>query len=327
MKSILVTGGAGYIGSHVCKLLAQNGYLPVTYDNLKEGHEWAVKWGPFVRGDIRDSKLLLETLQKYKPQAVVHLAALTYVGDSVKDPATYYDNNVTGSLSLLDAMRKARVDRIIFSSSCCIFGNPETMPLTENLPKNPLNPYGQTKLAIENVFSDFAKAYGLKSISLRYFNAAGSDPEGEIGEDHAPETHLIPRVLQAVTGQLSQIEVFGTDYSTPDGTCIRDYIHVMDIAGVHLLGLKFLENGGSGAHFFNLGNGNGFSVKEVITVTEKVVGRKIPVVYGKRREGDAPRAIADSSLVKKVLGWVPQYPQLEDQIRHAWIWHQKHHGK
>ena len=259
--------------------------MPIAYDNLSFGHQWAVKWGPFEKGDILDRNRLDEVLATYKPAAVMHFAAFAYVGESVEDPAKYYRNNVAGSLSLLEAMREHGIGKIVFSSTCATYGVPQGIPIPDDHPQNPINPYGTSKLTVERMLSDFETAYGLRSVSLRYFNAAGADPEAEIGEDHDPETHLIPLVLEAASGKRSNVTIFGTDYDTPDGTCVRDYIHVSDLAEAHVLALKALR-GGRQSTSYNLGMGAGHSVREVIRVANSVTGRVIPVVEGFRRPGD-----------------------------------------
>ena len=322
-RNILVTGGAGYIGSHACKALAQAGFVPIAYDNLSFGHEWAVKWGRFEKGDILDRARLDKVLATYKPTAVMHFAAYAYVGESVEDPAKYYRNNVVGSLSLLEAMREHGVGQIVFSSTCATYGVPQTVPIPDDHPQSPINPYGASKLMIERILTDFGAAYGMRSISLRYFNAAGADPDGEIGEDHDPETHLIPLVLEAAAGNRPNITIHGTDYDTPDGTCIRDYIHVTDLAEAHVLALEALR-GGCDSASFNLGTGKGFSVREVIDTATTITGRSIPVVEGPRRPGDPSRLIADAARAKRELGWRPQYDHLNPMVATAWNWISKH---
>lgn len=317
LRKILVTGGAGYIGSHCCKLLAESGYEPVVYDNLIYGHPWAIKWGPFVKGDISNTVLLKESLIKYQIDAVLHFAAFAYVGESVSKPDIYYSNNVVGSLQLLTAMRETGVKKIVFSSTCATYGNPQMLPLPETHPQNPINPYGKSKLMVETILQDFKFAYQIDFVCLRYFNAAGADPSSEIGEAHHPETHLIPLTLNAALGKSPNLTVFGIDYPTFDGSCIRDYIHVNDLAQAHLLALKALDSGKS-AEAYNIGNGKGFSVKEVIQATEKVTGKKIPVIYGDRRLGDPPSLIADSSKLIRELNWEPQYSELETIIETAY---------
>lgn len=319
---ILVTGGAGYIGSHTCKVLAGEGILPITYDNLVYGHEWAVRWGPLERGDLFDGERLTAVLLRYRPSAVIHFAAYAYVGESVTDPGKYYSNNVAGTLSLLKAMRAVGLKRIVFSSTCATYGHPSAVPIMEDHVQLPVNPYGHSKLMIEQILRDFGHAYGLRSVALRYFNAAGADPEGEIGEDHDPETHLIPLVLRAVSDPSSPVTVFGTDYSTPDGTCIRDYVHVVDLAVAHALALKRLE-GSQDFAAFNLGTGRGHSVREVIEAAKRVTGRDVPFVEGARRPGDPPVLVADAKLVRDALGWRPKWTDIGDIIQTAWYWHRQ----
>lgn len=321
-SNILVTGGAGYIGAHACKALAKSGYTPVAFDNLVYGHEEAVKWGPLEKGDLSNTEALERVFQKYRPEAVMHFAAYAYVGESVQDPAKYYRNNVGGSLNLLDAMRASRVDKIVFSSTCATYGEPRQIPITEDHPQDPINPYGATKLMIERALRDYAQAYGLRAVALRYFNAAGADAEAEIGEDHDPETHLIPLVLEAAAGRRPHITVLGDDYDTPDGTCIRDYIHVTDLAEAHLRALEFLSEH-SGFHAFNLGNGRGFSVKEVVEVAQQVTGRKILLEIGARRSGDPPRLVGDAKAAETGLHWKQGFGDLSKIIETAWHWHQR----
>ncbi len=321
-KTILVTGGAGYIGAHACKALAQAGYTPVTYDNLVYGHERAVKWGPFEKGDILDGARLSEVLTRHKPSAVMHFAAFAYVGESVTEPAKYYRNNVVGTLSLLDAMRAHDIGRIVFSSTCATYGIPETVPIAEDTPQKPINPYGASKLMIERVLSDYADAYAMKCVALRYFNAAGADANGEIGESHDPETHLIPLVLDAASGARPHITILGDDYPTPDGTCIRDYVHVSDIAEAHVCALGKLGDGGL-RRAYNLGTGSGFSVAQVIAAAKRVTGCKIPVVQGPRRAGDPAQLLADARLVSRELGWTARHSSLDNILQTAWRWHQR----
>ncbi|MGV7235448.1 MAG: UDP-glucose 4-epimerase GalE [Nitrosomonadaceae bacterium] len=319
---VLVTGGAGYIGSHICKALDKAGYLPVTYDNLSEGYKEAVKWGPLEEGDVQDQSRLSEVLVQYQPIAVMHFAAFIAAGESVENPGKYYQNNVAGSLSLIEAVVRQGVDKFIFSSTAAVYGMPVEIPITESHPQQPINPYGHSKQMVEQILRDFGVAHGLKSICLRYFNAAGADPEGETGEAHDPETHLIPLVLDAVSGRRECITVYGTDYDTPDGTCIRDYIHVSDLADAHVLALQSLESGVQSTAY-NLGNGAGFSVMEIIEAVKRVTGRDVPVAMGDRREGDPSRLVADSTKIIDELGWEPKYPDIESIIQTAWGWHQK----
>ena len=319
---VLVTGGAGYIGSHTCKMLAETGFTPVTYDNLIYGHEWAVKWGPFEHGDILDSERLHQVLARYRPSAVIHFAAYGYVGESVEDPAKYYRNNVVGTLSLLEAMREAGVSNIVFSSTCATYGVPDEVPITEDQPQRPINPYGMSKLMVEQILADFRVAYGLNSVALRYFNAAGADPEGQIGEAHDPETHLIPLVLDAARGRRPNITIFGEDYDTEDGSCVRDYIHVQDLARAHVLAMERLASGGL-KPAYNLGTGRGYSVKEVIAAARRATNLAIPVEHGTRRPGDPAILVADASAVCADLGWTPALTDIEEIIATAWRWTQK----
>ena len=319
MGTVLVTGGAGYVGSHACKTLAGAGYTPVTYDSLVHGHDWAVKWGPLEIGDILDSARLEEVVTRYRPEAVMHFAAFANVAESVADPAKYYRNNVVGTLSLLGAMRAHGVDRMVFSSTCAVYGVPESVPISEATALNPINPYGASKAMIERILADHGLAHGLSSVALRYFNAAGADPEGEIGEAHDPETHLIPLVLDAAAGDRPDITVFGDDYDTADGTCIRDYIHVGDLAEAHVLALKELE-GRDGQIVFNLGTGEGVSILEVIETARRVTGREITVQQGARRPGDPDILLADATRARSDLGWRPRHMDIADVIETAWRW-------
>lgn len=320
-QKILVTGGAGYIGSHTALALATRGLVPVTYDNLVYGHRWAVKSGRFEEGDLGDAARLAEVIRRHQISAVMHFAAFAYVGESVKNPRKYFDNNVTKSLVLLDAMVDAGVRSIVFSSSCATYGTPEKVPITEDTPQSPVNPYGETKLIVEKALRWYGSAYGLKWAALRYFNAAGAEPENGLGELHAPETHLIPLVLDAAQG-LRTVEIFGDDYPTPDGTCIRDYIHVSDLAEAHILALDALM-GGRESMALNLGTGTGCSVREVVKMAERVTGRAVPFTVAARRAGDPPVLVADPSLSAKVLGWKPQHSSLENIVGSAWQWHNR----
>jgi UDP-glucose-4-epimerase GalE len=319
--TVLITGGAGYVGSHTCKAIAARGYLPVCLDNLMYGHARAVHWGPLVKGDIADSLVLDQIFSDYRPKAVIHFAAYAYVGESVEHPAKYYQNNVAGSISLLEAMRRHDCKNIIFSSSCSTYGMPLQIPIPENHPQLPINPYGRTKLMMEQIIRDYGSAYGIRYAILRYFNAAGADPEGQIGEDHDPETHLIPLLLQTVQGRRDYTEIYGTDYDTPDGTAIRDYIHVADLAGAHLLALKYLSQSDQNL-FVNLGTGHGNSVMEVIQAVQLVTG--IPVVYRTvgRRPGDPPALVAKAEKAASLLGWKPEFIDIQETISTAWNWHQ-----
>lgn len=317
---ILVTGGAGYIGSHACKALAAAGYLPVAFDNLVYGHREAVKWGPLVVGDIADRRALDAVFAEHRPAAVMHFAAYAYVGESVSDPARYYRNNVGGSLSLLDAMREAGCGALVFSSTCATYGEPGAMPIREDHAQQPVNPYGRTKLVIEQAMADYGRAYGLRWAALRYFNACGADPDGEIGERHDPETHLIPRALMAAAGKLECLELFGEDYDTPDGTCVRDYVHVTDLARAHVLALAHLLDGGRSL-VLNLGTGRGTSVREIIAAVERVSGRRVPVRVSPRRAGDPPRLWADPSEAWRVLGFKTRFNDLDEIMETAWRFH------
>jgi UDP-arabinose 4-epimerase len=322
-KAVLVTGGAGYIGSHTCKALAQAGYLPVTYDNLVHGHEWAVKWGPLVKADIGDSERVLETLRTYRIDSVIHFAAYAYVGESMRKPGMYFRNNAMNTLTLLEAMQEAGADKIVFSSTCATYGVPSDGPLHEDNGQEPINPYGESKLFVEKMLRWWGHAHNLKSFALRYFNAAGADPDGEIGEDHTPETHLLPLAIQAALGERTHIDVFGTDYPTPDGTAIRDYIHVSDLASAHVQALRRLEDG-CASTAVNLGTGRGHSVSDVIAMVERVSGRRVPVVHAPRRAGDPPELVAGVSRAREVLDWYPAASSLQSIVETAWRWHSRH---
>ncbi len=321
-RYVLVTGGAGYVGSHACKALSHAGYTPVAYDNLVHGHIKAAKWGPFEQGDILDRSRLDEVMVRYRPDAVLHFAGFAYVGESVDDPGKYYFNNVCGSLTLLQTMREREVTKVVFSSTCATYGIPSSLPISETHPQNPVNPYGAGKLMVERMLEDFDRSHSIKSVCLRYFNAAGADPDGELGEDHNPETHLIPLVLHTALGRTASVLIHGDDYPTPDGTCIRDYIHVADLARAHVLALKHLEDGKSSDRI-NLGTGRGASVKEVIDIARRVTSRRIDVVIGPRRAGDPPQLVADATRAADVLGWTAHYTDLESVISHAWRWHRR----
>lgn len=318
-NTILVVGGAGYIGSHMVKILLAAGYHVVVLDNLSTGHRDAVLGGDFVFGDLSDTPLLERLFKGYHFRGVMHFASFIQVGESVQQPSKYYQNNVACTLNLLDAMVRHQVHAFIFSSTAAIFGEPQYVPIDESHPKHPINPYGASKAIIEQMLLDYDRAYHLKAVCLRYFNAAGADPTGQLGERHEPETHLIPLVLQAASGQRTHIGIFGDDYETPDGTCVRDYIHINDLCQAHLLALEQLLAGANSAAY-NLGNGNGFSVRQVIEVAEQVTGKKIPVVIGQRRAGDPARLVADSQLARSALNWQPRYADLDTIISHAWQW-------
>ena len=326
--TILVTGGAGYIGSHAVLALRDAGYEVVILDNLVYGHRELVEKVlkvELIQGDTGDRALLDQLFKTREFAAVMHFAAYAYVGESVSQPAKYYRNNVVGTLTLLEAMCEAGIKNFVFSSTCATYGVPQQIPISENQPQQPINPYGMSKLMVEQILSDFEHAYGLRSVRFRYFNAAGADPQGRLGEDHEPETHIIPLVLLTAMGKRESISVFGTDYDTPDGTCIRDYIHVTDLAQAHILGLDHLLKGGS-SEVFNLGNGQGFSIQQVIEVAHVVTGRPIPVTLADRRPGDPPILVGSGEKAKRLLGWQPQYADLETILEHAWQWHQKRHG-
>ena len=318
-QPILVTGGAGYVGSHACKALAAAGYAPVVYDNLSRGHCEAVRWGPLVEGDLHDSAKLVATLKAHRITAVMHFAAFAYVGESMADPENYYWNNVGGTLALLGAMRAAGVAQIVFSSTCAVYGVPRQLPIRETAAMAPLNPYGDTKLVIERMLHWYAAAYRVRYLALRYFNAAGAYPEGEVGEDHSPETHLIPLVLRAALGRGEPVEIYGTDYPTPDGTAIRDYIHVTDLADAHVRAITDLAAGGDSAAL-NLGTGQGSSVRQVIAAVERISGRQVPHRLAARRPGDPPELVADPAAARTRLGWRPRCSDLDTIVRTALAW-------
>lgn len=319
---ILVVGGAGYIGSEINKELNSNGYQTVVFDNLSSGHKEAIKWGEFVQGDLGNLEDIRGVFSKYKIEAVLDFAAFIEVGESVKDPQKYYYNNLVNTLNLLKVMNEFEVKKIIFSSTAATFGEPKYIPIDENHPQWPINPYGWTKLMIERVFSDYDSAYGLRYVALRYFNACGANHEADIGESHGQESHLIPLILDAAIGKRENIKIFGTDYPTTDGTCVRDYVHVVDLASAHLLALKHLLEGGESKQY-NLGNGKGFSVREVINSVKKITGKEFSVIEVERRAGDPPVLIASSDKIKKELGWVPKHTEIEEIVASAWKWHQK----
>jgi UDP-glucose-4-epimerase GalE len=322
--SILVTGGAGYVGAHACKTLRRSGYTPVVFDNLSTGHRSFVRWGPFVQGDIRDHTAVLEAINYCKAKAVLHFAASACVGESVSDPRKYYDNNVAGSLSLLGAMLDAECRKLVFSSSCAVYGEPHELPIRETSALNPVNPYGASKLVVERILADYARAYALQSIALRYFNASGADSEIELGELRDPETHLIPRAMMAIQGHITDFAVFGTDYDTPDGTPIRDYIHVSDLADAHVLALRRLMAGGPGGTF-NLGTGRGYSVKEVLDAVAMETGVRLNATAASRRPGDPPVLVADATLAKTELGFAPVSSDLKTIVQTSWAWHRRAH--
>lgn len=324
MPNVLVTGGAGYIGSHACKVLADSGYTPVTYDNLVTGWEDAVKFGPFEHGDLLDRARLDEVFAAYDPVAVIHFAALSQVGEAMDQPGMYWRNNVCGSLNLFEAAIAAGCLQIVFSSTCATYGDQDGVTLTEDSGQDPLNAYGASKRAIEDMLRDFEHSDGLRHVIFRYFNVAGADPDGEIGEHHRPETHLIPVMLDAIDGKRDGLTVFGTDYDTPDGTCIRDYVHVMDLVDAHVSGVEWLQSGKE-SRVFNLGTGTGFSVLEVINNSANVTNKEVPYNIGARREGDSTRLVSGSERAKSELGWSPKRSTMEQMIRDAWRWHQNGH--
>jgi UDP-arabinose 4-epimerase len=319
-KNILVTGGAGYIGSHACKALAKAGYTPIAYDNLVYGHREAVRWGPLVEGDLADRKTLADTLDRFAVAAVIHFAAFAYVGESMEKPQLYFHNNVVNTLTLLDAMLAAKLRHIVFSSSCATYGTPARVPITEDTPQNPVNPYGESKLICERAIHWYGEAYGMTYAALRYFNASGADPDCEIGEAHDPETHLVPLVLATALGRRAQIDIYGTDYPTPDGSAVRDYIHVQDLAEAHVAALARLLGGGSSLAV-NLGTGSGHSVREVINAAERITGRRIARREMPRRAGDPPVLVADVARAKALLGWSARLSDLDSIIFTAWAWH------
>ncbi|WP_412506587.1 UDP-glucose 4-epimerase GalE [Roseovarius sp. SYSU LYC5161] len=324
MTNVLVTGGAGYIGSHACKALAAAGFTPVTYDNLSIGWEDAVTFGPFEKGDLADRARLDQLFAAYQPTAVMHFAALSQVGESMREPGLYWRNNVAGSLTLFEAAVQAGCRNVVFSSTCATYGDQDNVVLDEETPQAPTNPYGATKRAIEDMLRDFEAAHGMRHVIFRYFNVAGADPEAEIGEFHRPETHLVPLLLDAIEGKRDALTIFGTDYDTPDGTCIRDYVHVMDLVEAHVLGLKWLEED-RGSRVFNLGTGTGFSVREVIEQSGAVTNRHVPVVEGPRRPGDCTKLVSGSDRAESELGWSPRRSTMHRMIADAWQWHQSGH--
>ncbi|WP_299770526.1 UDP-glucose 4-epimerase GalE [uncultured Tateyamaria sp.] len=324
MKHVLVTGGAGYIGSHACKALRAAGYVPVSFDNLETGWRDAVKFGPFVQGDLLDRAALDAAFAKYKPVAVMHFAALSQVGESMQNPGRYWRNNVLGSLTLIEAAVAAGCLDFVFSSTCATYGDQDNVVLDEDSAQHPINAYGASKRAIEDILRDFEAAHGLRHVIFRYFNVAGADPEAEVGEFHQPETHLVPLMLDAIAGKRDALTVHGTDYNTPDGTCIRDYVHVCDLVDAHVLGLNWLENG-KDSRVFNLGTGSGFSVREVIDHSRAVTNQAVPYVDGERRPGDCTKLVSGSTRAEAELGWTPTRSTLETMITDAWRWHQTGH--
>jgi UDP-glucose 4-epimerase/UDP-arabinose 4-epimerase len=325
-KAVLVAGGAGYVGAHTCKALARADFLPVVLDNLSTGHRDFVRWGPLVQADLHDTSKITDTIRQHDCVAVLHFAAFALVGESVTDPAKYYANNVTGTLSLLAGMRAAGCDALVFSSTCAVYGQPAQVPIVEDTRPDPINPYGASKLMVERILSDFRPAYGLRSIALRYFNACGADPDSEIGEMRDPETHLIPRAMMALQGHIADFAVFGSDFETPDGTPIRDYVHVADLADAHVAALRLLLSGGPGG-VFNLGTGRGHSVREVLDAIEREAGERLPDVTGPRRAGDPAVLVADPARARSELGFDPTLSDLATIVRTAWAWHCRMHPR
>jgi UDP-glucose 4-epimerase len=322
MPNILVVGGAGYIGAHTCLDLCNKGFQPIVLDNLSNGHVEFVKWGPLEKGDIRDRGKLDEVLRKYRPLAIVHFAAAIEVGESVRDPGGFYDNNVVGTITLLRAAQAAGIDKIVFSSTCATYGIPSSIPIDEGHSQFPINPYGRSKLIVEQILKDLDAYQGFRSLILRYFNAAGADPEGRIGEWHSPETHAIPIAIETALGRLPYFQVLGTDYETRDGSCIRDFVHVLDLADAHTRAVQHLLNNGA-SHALNLGTGRGTTVMELLETVQQVVGRSFDIKCGPRREGDSPALVADNALATKVIGWTPRH-DLKSIIETAWNWHSKY---
>jgi len=319
---LLVKNGAGYIGSHTCKALAAAGYAPVVLDDLSTGHRWAVKWGPLITADIADRARVSQTLKAFGIEAVVHFAAHAYVGESVEHPRQYFDNNVSKTLALLDTLLEAGIDKLVFSSSCATYGIPQHLPISEDHPQAPVNPYGATKLFVEQTLHWYERAYRMRHVSLRYFNAAGADPDGELGEDHTPETHLIPLVIAAAQGVNAAVKIFGTDYDTNDGTAVRDYVHVCDLAAAHVRAVDHLLAGEPSVSV-NLGTGRGYSIRDVVTAVEAVGGRPVPVIHGSRRAGDPAALVANPQRAQATLQWTPQISDLHTTVRTAWDWHGK----
>ncbi len=317
---VLVTGGAGYIGSHTAKALARAGHEPVVFDDLRTGHRSSVKWGQFVHGDLAEPGAIAGALEDHGIEAVIHFAGSAYVGESTQNPRAYFRNNLVNSLALLDAMLDVRIKTIVFSSSCTVYGVPGSTPISETHAQRPVSPYGESKLAVERILQWYGRAYGLKWIALRYFNAAGADLEGDLGEDHDPETHLIPLTILSGMGRRPPIEILGTDYETVDGTAVRDYVHVNDLADAHVRAIAYLRDGGA-SQAMNLGTGVGHSVREVLKEVEKVGGRPVPFVDSLRREGDVPLLVADTALARRELGWIPVHSDLATIVRSAWAWH------
>lgn len=319
MSIVFVTGGAGYIGSHTCKELHRRNIPHVVLDSLEHGHSHNVKWGKFEKVDLRDALRLQELFHTYKPSAVIHFAAYAYVGESVSDPLKYYENNVSGTIQLLQAMKQANCRHLIFSSTCATYGIPDKLPITESTSQQPINPYGRSKWMVEKILEDSFQAYGISSVALRYFNASGADPEGDLGEEHHPETHLLPLAIDAVLGKNPKFGIFGDDYPTPDGTCIRDYIHVSDLADAHVRALDFVQNN-PGFHAFNLGTGKGFSNREVVNTISKITQRPYQAPVHPRRPGDPPQLVADAAKARSLLGWEPKWKDISAHISHVLNW-------
>ena len=320
---VLVTGGAGYIGSHTCKALSEAGFRPIVFDNLVSGHRWAVQWGPLIKGDLQDVQLLVDVLAKYPIHAVIHCAAYAYVGESMVRPGKYFRNNVSNTINLLDAMVATGVECLVFSSSCATYGVPHQLPISETHTQKPINPYGESKLFVERLMYWYGVAHGIRAYALRYFNAAGDDLDGEIGEDHDPETHLIPLVVQAALGQRKELRIYGTDYNTPDGTAVRDYIHVQDLAAAHVAAVKKLL-AGSQSRYLNLGTGTGLSVRDIVNAVELISGQSINIVHDERRPGDPAMLVAAPGSAAEILGWHPRYSDLNTLVHSALNWHAKH---
>jgi UDP-glucose 4-epimerase len=324
MKNILVTGGAGYIGSHTCLALANKGYIPIVYDNLVNGHREFVQWGPFEQGDVRDRERLERILSSYRPAAIIHFAGLIEVAESVVNPIAFFDNNVSGSVSLFASALKAGIDKVVFSSTCATYGIPQEIPMREDHPQLPISPYGTSKLLVEQILRDLDTYQGLRSVMLRYFNAAGADVEGRIGERHNPESHVIPIAIDVARGKRSLFKIYGSDYPTPDGTCIRDFVHVADLADAHARSIDYLMAGGTSIAL-NLGTGRGTSIKQLLQTIERLSGVRVPVEFAARREGDSPELVADNAKAKATLQWQPAH-ELEDIVRSAWNWHDRADG-
>ena len=320
MSIVLVAGGAGYIGSHSCKALHAAGYQPVVFDNLSTGHDWAVRWGPLEIGDVRDAAALQDVIARHRPVAIVHFAADALVGESVTDPAKYYRNNTLGSFTLLETARGAGIRHVVFSSTCASYGIPSVIPISEDHPQSPINAYGSSKLAVEHMLAHYAPAYGLSSVSLRYFNAAGASPDGDLGEEHDPETHLIPLAIGAALGTRPPLQIFGTDYDTPDGTAIRDYIHVCHLADAHVAALRYLLAGGETIRV-NLGTGRGMSVREIVALVGELTGHPVPIQEAPRRAGDPPVLVANAARAASLLGWQPRLNTPRDIVESACRWH------